>query len=421
VGGVPCLLDDAHGEVERWRSRLGEFVRENNASRDAMLAQLVAEPQISRLSRHRVETLRAKLEIHRDRILAVAEHAGLAPGPAVEDPTSTVQGEGELTSYFHQLHRDWGWDTGGAIPEEVGLAVAEVMDALDGGAPLGDMLVLGAGACRLPWEIHARGHATSTLALDINPLPFWVARRLLSGEVIRLFEFPLRPRSTEDVAVDRGLQTEARGGAEFAFAFADGLDPPVRSHAFDTLFTPWFIDQIPRDIQGMFAIADEVLKPGGVWLNHGPLVYHPTHTALMHRYCVDEVLGMVEANGFRIDWHRFARLPYMVSPAGTQGRTEMVLTFRATKVGGAKAPAEVPAQAAWLSDPTVPIPVLPGLAEYQPPHPMFVAIVGAIDGRRTAADIGRLLAERHGVPPASATAGVLAALQEIARALEPAP
>ena len=429
VAGIPCLLADPHAEIDEWCFRADDFVRDNAASRDKLLAQVVGGGDVLPRTRARVQRAREHLEEHRDRLLALAQAGGIEPRKRSTKDRERVPGESTLTAYYHQLHRDWGWGDRAEV-DEVAAAVAAIEAVLP--APrrepaeheLGDVLVLGAGACRVPWELHRRRRPRSTLALDLNPLPFIVVRKLLDGDEIKLFEFPIRPRSSESAVVEwtyRLDTTPDDNAHRFYLAFADGLDPPVSPHRFDTVITPWFIDQIPKDLGDIFATLRAVLKPGGTWINHGPLIYHPAHTAFLHRYCVDEVLELAEAAGFSIETHAFTRMPYMVSPAGSAGRSEMVLTLRATMraadVVDAPSEAESEGPPAWLTDPTVPIPRLPGLESYQPPHPMFAVIASAIDGTATAADIGRLLSQKHNVPAGTATEGVLAALGEIRRAL----
>lgn len=422
LSGVPCLLSDPHREIDEWGARAEEFVQDNASVNDRLLAQLVGGGDVPPTTRTRIEGLRATLSDHRQRLLNIATAAGITPKPRSNPDRDRVPGERSLTAYYHQLHRDWGWDVQGEF-DEVERAVAAVEAVLDD-APLGHVLVLGAGACRLPWELHRRRGFTSTLAVDINPLPFLIARRLIDGESMSMFEFPIRPRSSSHAAVDRRLPSTPIDAAQvspqtrdsFALAFADGMDPPVRPASFNTVITPWFIDQIPKDLAEILPVVREVLEAGGTWVNHGPLIYHPGHTAFVHRYCVDEVLAMVADAGFEIAASSFERMPYMVSPAGSQGRTEMVLTFRATKLDVAEKP-QTETMPPWLTDPVAAVPILDGLDKYVPPHPMFATIVGAIDGQRSAADIGKLLADKHGVPAAAATEGVQAALSEIYRAL----
>jgi hypothetical protein len=274
--------------------------------------------------------------------------------------------------------------------------------------------VLGAGAARLAIDLHG-ARADTTIALDVNPLPFVIAKRLAAGEALQLFELPLRPRDSGHTFVDRTLRASALPDANFHFLFADGLTPPLVDGSIDTLLTPWFIDQIPTDMATLVPEIGRVLADGGRWVNFGPLLYQPTHTRLAHRYCFDEVLELAREAGFEVERHTIERMRYMESPACCQGRTELVLTFSAIK--GEPIARPEPARAAWREDLDAPVPRFAGLAEYQPPHPMFAAVAALIDGQRSARAIAAVLVAQHGLPADEAPAAVQACLGEIARKL----
>ena len=69
-----------------------------------------------------------------------------------------------LTTYYANIHRDWCW--GDAEND----ASFEMLAALLRDAPPGSVLVLGAGAGRLAYDLHMRTTAALTVALDFNPL-----------------------------------------------------------------------------------------------------------------------------------------------------------------------------------------------------------------------------------------------------------
>src|SRR5690606_8380872 len=80
-------------------------------------------------------------------------------------------------------------------------------------------------------------------------------------------------------------------------------------------------------------------------------------------------------------------------PLSSQGRTETVLTLHATKSTNPKGAKSDPD---WLRAETrdrTPIPVLPGLRQYQAPHPTVAQVAALIDGQRTARDICRALVD----------------------------
>ena len=425
IAQIPCLFEDPRVELAQWRYQIDDFVRDNATTRDTVLAMLAGSSPHP-LTRRRLQRLHACLDEHGRRVQTLLAKAGLHPSKRQEkDPRTRVPGEGNLTAYYHQIHRDWGW--GDHESEENAAALSAVIGALDAGHGVSTprrMLVLGAGACRLPYDLHVHLRPELTLALDINPLPFLVAKEVITGRSVSLFEFPVTPAFGEQVAVDRVLRASKPGVPGFEFAFADATDPPVADGSFELVLTPWFIDQVPKNMVDLFPQIRRVLADDGVWLNHGPLIYHPSHTMLAHRYPAAEVLALVEDAGFAVEFHTSERMLYMQSPAGSQGRTETVLTFRARKKTTGMAPRAGSAPGsraetgdAWLDDHALPVPTISGASEYEAPHPMFGAVLALVDGRRSVQDIARIMVERHGLPAHAARTGVQACLSEIVRTL----
>lgn len=414
-GGIPCVVARPHELFDTWRFRLHEAARALEDTRARVVAEL-ATSELHERTRARLERIAAGVTEHRARLLALLAEDGITPAPRTKADPPGVPGEDSITSYYHQIHRDWGWEDDGS--REMDAALHEVASVLQGAAPLGDTLVIGAGACRLPSDVHARFGGATTIAIDINPLPMLVARRVLAGQTVALLELPVSPGDGEHVVVDRPLRARGPVPPGFVQLFADGLEPPFREGSFDTVFTPWFVDQVPADMATFFPIVHRLLRPGGRWLNTGPLLYHPHHTQRAHRYPYDEVLELVGAAGFRVERQRRERLLYMQSPACSQGRTEAVLTFVATRVERVAPPAAAQ-EPAWLADPHAPIPRWDALADYAAPHPLFAAVAAAIDGRRSASEIAALLVARNGLPAHAAQGGVQACLREIWRASGP--
>ena len=410
VGGIPCLLPDPVAAIARWETALGRFATATAQSADRLLAQSV-EAGVPASARRRLSSLRAALPEHGRRILALFAEVGLEPASDIND--ADPQDLPRVDTYYHQLIRDWSWDAAGS--GENADAFARVRAAVDLNAPPKKILVLGAGACRLSVDLHRHVGAELTLAADINLLPLVVVRALIAGRRVPLFEFPVSPRTSADAVVERVLETAQPIPEGFLPVVLDGLDPPIVPGTVDTLFTPWFIDQVPKDLRGTIEVAARCLPPGGQWINHGPLIYHPDRTLAAHRYRQDEVLEMVAAAGFEIEHQSWDRLLYMESPAGSQGRTEGVLTFRARKVKERSARAAAPTP--WLDDPDLPVERMAGLESYAPPHPMFAAVVSLIDGTRSARQIADIMIEKHGLPADAALVGVTACLRDIHQTL----
>ena len=82
--------------------------------------------------------------------------------PAAEDAPVTLE-------YLPYLYRDWGSPPEPDGENERALATAETL--LDGRS-LGRTLVLGAGACRLAYDLHRRHPAAEIVVIDLDPVLF---------------------------------------------------------------------------------------------------------------------------------------------------------------------------------------------------------------------------------------------------------
>jgi hypothetical protein len=210
-------------------------------------------------------------------------------------------------------------------------ALAELARLLQG-RELGRTLVLGAGACGLAYELHLRHGASETVALDIDPYLLVIGERVLRGETIRLTEASLKWIDASEIARQWHLKAGSGpiGREAFRCVFADGVAPPFAEESFDTVVTPWFIDQVPRDLPRFFGTLRRLLRPGGCWLNQGPLVY-PEQTPFDRRYAREELFELAQAAGLAVsDWSRSSQR-YLASPLTGNGKIESVLSFVATR------------------------------------------------------------------------------------------
>ncbi len=323
VSGIPVLLPSAEQHVALWRRQLGlllergqqTFAALTNAAGEAQLAAATGErlTALARAVRNQVDDIASILEPALGGALAAAD-GGLPRG---------------VVEYLPYLFRDWGWPAAGYRENEPALAELERLLA---GRELGRTLVLGAGACGLAHALHRRQGGRETVALDIDPYLLVIAERVVRGERIGLTEASLKWIEGSDVARRWQLQVAdgPLGADVFQCVFADGTAPPFSPHSFDTVVTPWFIDQVPRDLPAFLGTVFDLLRPGGCWLNQGPLVY-PEQTPFPRRYAREELFALAGAAGLAVDdWSR-ASHRYLVSPLTGNGKIESVLSFSATR------------------------------------------------------------------------------------------
>jgi hypothetical protein len=322
VGRIPVLMQRPSDQVRLWQHQLGLLI----AQGQALFSGIETEEASSNLS----ETGRARM-----RALATGARHQLADivrvmGPALGGPLEARDGGGlprGVVEYSHFLYRDWGWE-GGVHPEN-----QRSVDAIRGvfsGENLGRTLVLGAGGCRLAYDLHRLLGATETAVVDIDPFLLVIAEAVIRGESVRLTESTANVQEVENVAKTWTLT--APGGPlhdeVFHFFLANGLEPPFDDGAFDTIVTPWFIDQVPTHLGSFLVTLRGLLRPGGRWINHGPLIY-PVDAPIARRFSREEVFELAAKAGFRILGWSCQSCEHLVSPLSGRGKIEWVLTFEA--------------------------------------------------------------------------------------------
>jgi SAM-dependent methyltransferase len=388
LGEIPVLLRDADGYLAACRAQLTQLEHQTAATVSSIREQMHAAdglPTTRARCQSMIEAAEAQLaDVHTllDPILP-PEADSARSGPPVQVPSSL--------EYIHYLYRDWGWPPETRGENERALAMVE---SVAEGQPLGRVVVLGAGACRLAYDLHRRHPEAETVVVDVDPVLFAAAFRVIRGGNVTLREANLEVGELERTSKEWILS--APGGAlpaeRFHFLVADGVDPPFAAGAFDTVVTPWFLDQAARDVRDFVSTVHRLLAPGGRWLNLGPLLYAP-EIPIGHRFGREELFDLAARAGFHVDRWETASTPYLVSKLNGRGKVEWVLAFSATKLEGAtEAASDGPPP--WLLFPHLPVPTFPGQSSVASAPRGYEMVLSMIDGRRTQDDIARRIAER---------------------------
>ena len=321
VGRIPVLLPRADDHVTLWREQLATL----RAQGEHTLAAIREELETPGLTPSGHARLRALSQALGDQVKDIVSIVGPAlGGPRENDNQALPRG---VVEYIQFLYRDWGWDE--AQNNENARALAALRTLADGQS-LGRTLVLGAGAGRLAYDAHRALGATETALLDIDPFLFVIAEAVVRGEPVQLTESTANVQELGQAAKTWQLRAPAGPLAEreFQFFLANALAPPFDDHAFDTVLTPWFIDQVSGDMLAFFERIRRLLKPGGHWLNTGPLLY-PPDLPLARRYSKEEIFELAERVGLRILEHTVESRPHLESPLNGRGKIEWVLSFSA--------------------------------------------------------------------------------------------
>lgn len=392
IGEIPWLFPEPRQALAEWRGRLGLLTQHLQSEARAMRASL-SDDSLLAATRRRLEMVARANDDQVERLRQLLAPLGLEQTGIAE---ATHRGLGTrlpteqgLTNYYVNLHRDWAWGD-----EENRTAVNELRALLGGSLNgLGRMLVQGAGAGRLAYDLHAGSDASLTVATDFNPLLLFAARELFAGRAVELYEFPIAPRSIEDHAVLRRLAAPVPARPGLELVAADALQPPFADGAFDTVVTPWFIDIIGEPFERVAARVNLALKPGGRWINYGSLAF--SRAAHAERLSLEEVSAIMPKAGFANCVVREASVPYMRSPASRHARIESTISWVADKVGPSTIMPRVRLLPDWLLEPDKPVPRTPALELQAISSRVHAFLLALINGERSMRDMARVLVEQR--------------------------
>jgi ubiquinone/menaquinone biosynthesis C-methylase UbiE len=387
IGGMPWMFADPDASLGEWRNRL-QFAIQQLGHEISSLDQELKDDTLRPLTRRRVERFRKSTDLHRRALQKLLKPVDIQSFSgnyesylALRTRLPSDQG---LNTYYANIHRDWSWGD-----EENKASLKQVRAVLHENAELGDVLVLGAGACRLAYDIHKELDCTRVVAMDFNPLLMLVAQAMAAGKQLKMYEFPIAPASLEDDVVMRRLSAPEVAGEGFHLVLGDALRTPFANASFDTVVTPWLIDIISEDLSVFSLRINKLLKDNGRWVNFGSLAFADPSRA--RRYSPEETKAVVAEGGFSDPYVSQATIPYMCSPASRHGRQEKVFSFSAYKEHSVD---DVPRHRAlpdWIVTGKEAVPLLQSFRTQAMTTQIYSFIMSLIDGKRTIEEMASIL------------------------------
>lgn len=394
---VPWLFSTPDTTRLEWSARYRGFLRDN-AAKHNRLNRALTDARYPSLSRRRIDSsLRAVLE-HRHQVEALLAPIELDADDVVPAVTRVLQdslpkNQG-LSSYASNVFRDWAWNNG----ENDALfgAVLRVLQA-DKRDEIGSVLTLGAGACRIPYDIHRTYKPTLSVALDFNPLLLLIGSQVIRGNPVPLYEFPIAPLDDGVVGVLQHCSAPVAfcddAESKFEFVLADASNPPFVDQSFHTVVTPWLIDILPQDLSDFVPHVNRLLPIGGVWVNTGSLVF--VNDDPCRCYGEAEVLEIVEKNGFEILTIDHRTVPYLQSPHSAHGRVERIVSFSARKNKDVAPGRNVTILPDWILDTTRPVPANAETGLASSTYLLMAQVLAIVDGKRSINAIAKLVAREY--------------------------
>lgn len=393
---IPWLFAEPDNTRLEWKARYHGFMRANSVDLER-LRMARHKNHSSETGRRRINNLLLAHENYRNQISQILAPQYLQGIDWPSDATSLLHGKlpknQGLSSYTCNIFRDWAWNNG---ENEALLDAVDTVLSADRRVRLGSLLTLGAGASRLPYDMHRRYAPYLSVALDINPLLLQIASHVIQGRSISLYEFPVAPLNESSFSVRQECRAPVPlGDDNFHYVLADALNPPFAKESFDTIVTPWLIDIIPQNLRTFIPRINRILPYGGVWVNTGSLAFF--HSDETWCYSEEEVLELVAENGFEILATERRTVTYLQSPHSAHGRTENILSFSARKVRDVDPGTAYSYLPDWILDESKSIPASTEWTISSSNHMFMAHILGAIDGKLTIDQIGRMVAQQYGL------------------------
>jgi uncharacterized protein YbaR (Trm112 family) len=394
LDSIPWLLQNPGASLGEWKEQfkyllvsLDRDIEEIKI--DLRLPDLMAST-LKRLRKH----LQAKVEQRKllGELLAPLEMSEAGSYELSVAMKTKLPRSQTLLGYYSNIHRDWSWGD-----EENKEGFDCIKDLIGDKKDLGKLLVAGAGNCRLLYDVNEFYRPPLVVGVDINPLLFLAARKILMGKTVRLYEFPIAPLDLESYSALRKCRAPEKVSGEVELLFADTLNLPFQKASFDTILTPWLIDIIPESPDTFFPKLNYALSIGGRWLNFGTLVYDYKNPA--KDYSKEEVLELAVRAGFEIESQFTRRIPYMQSPISHHGRLESVFCFSAKKVKDLdQHPMSFKTLPEWLTNSSTPIPDLPDFKTLSQVYKIHLEVLDHIDGKTSISQIAKIFEEKYKLP-----------------------
>lgn len=196
--GMPCWFPSGRAQKLLWEDLLARFMEQSEADEQRHL-QTLADLSLLGTTQRRLERLHNVRGGAQKAIIKLLRQAGLKPQKRAEFEEFSSLG---FSQYYELMLRDWAWHPLEGqqgdyrdYQDENRQALDAVLRVLpeDAQAPK-RVLVIGAGAGRLSWDLHCVLKPELSVALDSNPLLAYVSKLLVNeGQTVSLPEARLFP------------------------------------------------------------------------------------------------------------------------------------------------------------------------------------------------------------------------------------
>lgn len=387
LGEIPCLFTTGIQQKKLWQHQMA-MMETQGADALEHLDYILQGYDVSPLTRNRLEQSRDAMSESLEMIMGqlkcaglVSQHEAIFDKMRVDNPTE----------YYHHILRDWAWDDEPSSHYRTHVNDANlerVLNVWKNPRPE-KMLFLGAGAGRLSWDLHKVLQPEFTIAADINPFLLTCADSLIKRRTpIVLPELYTYPQIGYPYSHSWVMQPPEDPGNLHERWFALGADVwnmPLKENSVDTIVTSWLLDVTGGDVKDLISVVGYLLKPGGYWINTGPLLYSG-QLSFDLKYSAEEILDFAQMAGFDVEQQSVEEIAHMASPMNARYHHEQIFSFSACKRADLRPMARPGNTDDWLTPPWLimhhqPVPAID--FQCQMGHEFIRQVLSLVDGKRS--------------------------------------
>ena len=387
LGDVLCVFPSSEMQLRLWRHVLHSLQQSSHATTE-YLASKLARGGLLPATRKRFEATAEASVMTQAFMLELFARAGVTPkyDEAFDGAPVDI-----VMEYFYHIARDWSWqgDVSGSCPDQ--------LETLLGVWPKDSgnrVLMLGSGAGRVAWDLHCTLENAETTTLELNPALQLAANQLINGcSLPPLPESCVVPQMGREEGFKSWELLPPKGaGSQHVERFhqlvGDIWQLEFLDNSFDCIVTSWFVDAHGRDSKALLQKISKCLKPGGYWVNTGPLLY-PEPLDIEFKYSHKELKDLMAVAKFEITAETSGTQVHMPSPLEVRKKQEEVWTFCA-QYQPYKETAELSAALPeWLV--LLYLPISQSARELRCDEPAVNSVLDLVDGQRSIRDLAGIL------------------------------
>ncbi len=402
VAGLPWLFVEPEFQLGQWRHQSKELIAHFD-HRIEHFKKVLDSSELPETVRTRITKTRKALIDHKNDLQKILAPLELGTSKNI-DFLNALRNElprtQNLLSYEGNIHRDWSnWGK-----EENENSLNEILSVISPKVKKG--LVLGSGCSRLAYDLDQALDWDELVAIDINPLLFFTAQRILNGETIELHEFPQAPVNLDSYLAKNALQLPAgKKTKNLNLVFANIWNPPFKEKSFDTIIAPWLLDILPFPPEEVLKRINALLCDGGHFVYFGSLVFQ--NRPQEQQYLEEEIFEMLSEAGFEVESAERKDMPYLQSPHNSQSRLEKVLIIKARKKEHRSFERKASPLAPWIENPALAIPPALQIDTELVHHEIQAKVLAYVDGVLSIKDIAVSIQKQYQMAPDEALHAVI--------------